>query len=164
MDTNISLNPPHLLYSISSFLLIFQGFSYGRQIYSLEKKMWHHPCIRFFQHYILMRQEKPLRKFFFFCFLRAVLNYMLSSWPVFLQRSIYAWEFSSSISFIFVAMLWVRKIIFERKQVGVGWKLCLVENFCFVGWLWWTTLWPRIISENVQMVARQRIAWYFVVS
>lgn len=66
MDTNISLNPSCLLYFISSFLLIFQGFfPYGRQIYSLEKKNGITPCIRFFQHYILMRQEKPLRKFFF---------------------------------------------------------------------------------------------------
>ena len=117
MDTNISLNPWRLLYFISSFLLIFQGFSYGRQIYSL-KKCGITPCIRFFQHYILMRQEKPL---FFFCFLKAVLNYILSSWPVFLQRSVYAREFSSSISFIFVAMLWVHKIIFERKW-GREWR------------------------------------------
>lgn len=36
--------------------------------------MWHHPCIRFFQHYILMRQEKPLRKVFFLLFFKGCLE------------------------------------------------------------------------------------------
>lgn len=74
MDTNISLNSPHLLYSISSFLLIFQGFSYGRQIYSLEKKNEASPLHSIFPALHLDAAGKTTEKVFFLLFFKGCLE------------------------------------------------------------------------------------------